>query len=217
MWESSTMLPLCAPLGRLLRRWTPSSRQRRPSTRWGCKGWRRERSREMSSGVQKWRGQYVCTCKLIWLLEWTLGQCYRYWLTLLLYSFCDDESTHVCMSLNDVAMAPVPLLPLSPSLPPPLSPSLSLSSSLLPPTVIRLFGFPDHYTDVANLGRCGRQRLLGKAWSVPVIRHLLSPLKDYFKSSTTMESKTQLTPPTKPQAPPTQTILPKDTPTMDLS
>lgn len=51
-------------------------------------------------------------------------------------------------------------------------------------TSFRLFGFPDHYTDVANLGRCGRQRLLGKAWSVPVIRHLLSPLKDYFKSST---------------------------------
>ena len=47
----------------------------------------------------------------------------------------------------------------------------------------RLFGFPDHYTDVANLGRCGRQKLLGKAWSVPVIRHLLSPLKvsDQFK------------------------------------
>lgn len=54
-------------------------------------------------------------------------------------------------------------------------------------TYHRLFGFPDHYTDVANLGRCGRQRLLGKAWSVPVIRHLLSPLKDYFKSSTNMD------------------------------
>ena len=51
----------------------------------------------------------------------------------------------------------------------------------------RLFGFPDHYTDVANLGRCGRQRLLGKAWSVPVIRHLLSPMKDYFKSNTVKE------------------------------
>ncbi|XP_065883900.1 DNA (cytosine-5)-methyltransferase 3C-like isoform X3 [Dysidea avara] len=52
----------------------------------------------------------------------------------------------------------------------------------------RLFGFPDHYTDVANLGRCGRQRLLGKAWSIPVIRHLLSPLKDYFKSSSPLSS-----------------------------
>ena len=65
-----------------------------------------------------------------------------------------------------------------------------------------MFGFPDHYTDVANLGRCGRQRLLGKAWSVPVVRHLFSPLKvqfyfqciyfyssfplqDYFQSNTT--------------------------------
>ena len=104
--------------------------------------------------------------------------------------------------------------------PPPHTHTLSLSLSPLPslsPDVIRLFGFPDHYTDVANLGRCGRQRLLGKAWSVPVIRHLLSPLKDYFKSSTTMESKTQQTPPTKPQAPPIQTTLPKDTPTMDFS
>ena len=53
--------------------------------------------------------------------------------------------------------------------------------------LFRLFGFPEHYTDVCNLGRCGRQKLLGKAWSVPVIRHLLSPLKDYFKSCTSME------------------------------
>ena len=48
----------------------------------------------------------------------------------------------------------------------------------------RLFGFPDHYTDIANLGRHGRHKLLGRAWSVPVIRHLFSPLKDYFTSST---------------------------------
>lgn len=53
-----------------------------------------------------------------------------------------------------------------------------------------LFGFPDHYTDVANLGRSGRQRLLGKAWSVPVMRHILSPLKDYFRSNTTLARKT---------------------------
>ena len=49
---------------------------------------------------------------------------------------------------------------------------------------LRLFGFPDHYTDVANLGRHGRQKLLGRAWSVPVIRHLFSPLKEFYKSST---------------------------------
>jgi hypothetical protein len=45
----------------------------------------------------------------------------------------------------------------------------------------RAFGFPDHYTDVNNMGRVHRQRLLGRAWSVPIIRHLFSPLKDYFK------------------------------------
>ena len=45
----------------------------------------------------------------------------------------------------------------------------------------RLFGLPSHYTDVGNMGRSQRQRLLGKSWSVPVIRHLLSPLKDYYK------------------------------------
>eukprot|EP00057_Strongylocentrotus_purpuratus_P032374 XP_787412.3 PREDICTED: DNA (cytosine-5)-methyltransferase 3A [Strongylocentrotus purpuratus] len=47
----------------------------------------------------------------------------------------------------------------------------------------RLFGFPDHYTDVGNLSRTARQKLLGKAWSVPVIRHLMAPLKDYFACS----------------------------------
>ncbi|KAK7128668.1 hypothetical protein R3I94_017036 [Phoxinus phoxinus] len=44
----------------------------------------------------------------------------------------------------------------------------------------KIFGFPKHYTDVKNMGRMQRQRVLGKSWSVPVIRHLLAPLKDYF-------------------------------------
>ncbi|XP_052449646.1 uncharacterized protein LOC128011364 [Carassius gibelio] len=44
----------------------------------------------------------------------------------------------------------------------------------------KIFGFPKHYTDVKNMGRNQRQRVLGKSWSVPVIRHLLAPLKDYF-------------------------------------
>ncbi|KAG1962003.1 DNA (cytosine-5)-methyltransferase 3B [Pimephales promelas] len=44
----------------------------------------------------------------------------------------------------------------------------------------KIFGFPKHYTDVKNMGRVQRQRVLGKSWSVPVIRHLLAPLKDYF-------------------------------------
>ncbi|KAL2103403.1 hypothetical protein ACEWY4_000271 [Coilia grayii] len=44
----------------------------------------------------------------------------------------------------------------------------------------KVFGFPKHYTDVANMNRGKRQALLGKSWSVPVIRHLFAPLKDYF-------------------------------------
>ncbi|MCI4387481.1 hypothetical protein PGIGA_G00074640 [Pangasianodon gigas] len=44
----------------------------------------------------------------------------------------------------------------------------------------KIFGFPKHYTDVKNMGRMQRQKLLGKSWSVPVIRHLFAPLKDYF-------------------------------------
>uniref|UniRef100_K7FHF9 DNA (cytosine-5-)-methyltransferase n=1 Tax=Pelodiscus sinensis TaxID=13735 RepID=K7FHF9_PELSI len=44
----------------------------------------------------------------------------------------------------------------------------------------RIFGFPLHYTDVSNMGRGARQKLLGRSWSVPVIRHLFAPLKDYF-------------------------------------
>ncbi|KAM4771276.1 DNA (cytosine-5)-methyltransferase 3A-like [Rhinophrynus dorsalis] len=46
----------------------------------------------------------------------------------------------------------------------------------------RVFGFPVHYTDVSNMGRIARQRLLGRSWSVPVIRHLFAPLKEYFAS-----------------------------------
>lgn len=49
--------------------------------------------------------------------------------------------------------------------------------TLVPP---RIFGFPVHYTDVSNMGRGARQKLLGRSWSVPVIRHLFAPLKDYF-------------------------------------
>ncbi|NWH22395.1 DNM3B methyltransferase, partial [Grus americana] len=48
------------------------------------------------------------------------------------------------------------------------------------PGMNRIFGFPLHYTDVSNIGRGARQKLLGRSWSVPVIQHLFSPLKDYF-------------------------------------
>ncbi|XP_010212111.1 PREDICTED: DNA (cytosine-5)-methyltransferase 3B [Tinamus guttatus] len=48
------------------------------------------------------------------------------------------------------------------------------------PGMNRIFGFPVHYTEVSNIGRGARQKVLGRSWSVPVIRHLFSPLKDYF-------------------------------------
>ncbi|XP_069728144.1 DNA (cytosine-5)-methyltransferase 3B isoform X2 [Phaenicophaeus curvirostris] len=48
------------------------------------------------------------------------------------------------------------------------------------PGMNRIFGFPLHYADVSSIGRGSRQKLLGRSWSVPVIRHLFSPLKDYF-------------------------------------
>ncbi|XP_075624586.1 DNA (cytosine-5)-methyltransferase 3B isoform X2 [Balearica regulorum gibbericeps] len=48
------------------------------------------------------------------------------------------------------------------------------------PGMNRIFGFPLHYTDVSNISRGARQKLLGRSWSVPVIQHLFSPLKDYF-------------------------------------
>lgn len=53
---------------------------------------------------------------------------------------------------------------------------------LTPPHPVshRVFGFPVHYTDVSNMSRLARQRLLGRSWSVPVIRHLFAPLKEYF-------------------------------------
>lgn len=45
----------------------------------------------------------------------------------------------------------------------------------------RIFGFPKHYTDVNNMSRGQRQKVLGRSWSVPVIRHLFAPLKDYYE------------------------------------
>ncbi|NXQ90956.1 DNM3B methyltransferase, partial [Nyctibius grandis] len=48
------------------------------------------------------------------------------------------------------------------------------------PGMNRIFGFPLHCTEVSNAGRGARQKLPGRSWSVPVIRHLFSPLKDYF-------------------------------------
>ena len=56
-------------------------------------------------------------------------------------------------------------------------------SHLLVCTVTILFCYLSIVRVVANLGRHGRHRLLGRAWSVPVIRHLFSTLTDYFTSS----------------------------------
>ncbi|GAB1603055.1 DNA (cytosine-5)-methyltransferase 3B [Argonauta hians] len=49
----------------------------------------------------------------------------------------------------------------------------------------KIFGFPAHYTDVRNLNHGRRQRLLGRAWSVPVIKFLLSPLTKLFHTTKT--------------------------------
>uniref|UniRef100_A0A8C2T1L7 DNA (cytosine-5-)-methyltransferase n=1 Tax=Coturnix japonica TaxID=93934 RepID=A0A8C2T1L7_COTJA len=48
------------------------------------------------------------------------------------------------------------------------------------PGMNRIFGFPLHCTDVSNISRGARQKLLGRSWNIPVIQHLFSPLKDYF-------------------------------------
>jgi hypothetical protein len=44
-----------------------------------------------------------------------------------------------------------------------------------------IFGFPIHYTDAGNMSITKRQHLLGKAWSVHVIKHILQSLKVYFE------------------------------------
>ena len=44
----------------------------------------------------------------------------------------------------------------------------------------RLFGFPDHYTDVGNIAPTKRQKILAKSWSVPVVQHILRPLTQFF-------------------------------------
>lgn len=46
----------------------------------------------------------------------------------------------------------------------------------------RCFGFPTDYTNVDGLSKTGRQQLLGRAWSVPVIKSLFGFLTDYFET-----------------------------------
>uniref|UniRef100_A0A3Q3WAK7 DNA (cytosine-5-)-methyltransferase n=1 Tax=Mola mola TaxID=94237 RepID=A0A3Q3WAK7_MOLML len=72
----------------------------------------------------------------------------------------------------------------------------------------KIFGFPKHYTDVRNMSRQQRQKVLGKAWSVPVIRHLFAPLKDYFACDelpSTASSTSSSSPPT-PASPDVQQL-----------
>ncbi|XP_054709326.1 DNA (cytosine-5)-methyltransferase 3B-like [Uloborus diversus] len=45
----------------------------------------------------------------------------------------------------------------------------------------RIFGFPLHYTDTGNLSITTRRELLGRSWSVPVIKNILRPLRHFFQ------------------------------------
>jgi len=47
------------------------------------------------------------------------------------------------------------------------------------PEIEEVFGYPRHYTDVGNLSRSDRQKLLGHTWSVPIIAFIMSQLKNY--------------------------------------
>lgn len=53
------------------------------------------------------------------------------------------------------------------------------------------------------MNRQQRQKVLGKAWSVPVIRHLFAPLKDYFacEELLTLTTSTSSTSPSSPASP----------------
>ena len=52
-----------------------------------------------------------------------------------------------------------------------------------------IFGLPINYTAAANISITKRQRLLGKAWSVHVVKHILQPLKLYFECESTVSEK----------------------------
>jgi hypothetical protein len=52
-----------------------------------------------------------------------------------------------------------------------------------------IFGLPVHYTDTGNISNTKRQKLLGKAWSVYVVKHILQSLKLYFECESTVSKK----------------------------
>ncbi|XP_029361483.1 uncharacterized protein LOC115045764 [Echeneis naucrates] len=70
----------------------------------------------------------------------------------------------------------------------------------------KIFGFPKHYTDVRNMNRQQRQKVLGKAWSVPVIRHLFAPLKDYFACEELLTASLSTAPMSSPDSPDLQLL-----------
>ena len=45
---------------------------------------------------------------------------------------------------------------------------------------LRVFGLPDHYTDVGNISVTKRRQMIGRAWSVPVVTKILNILTDLF-------------------------------------
>ena len=45
----------------------------------------------------------------------------------------------------------------------------------------QVFGFPEHYTDVGYMSCSERQKILGHAWSVPVIKSIFQHLKGYVR------------------------------------
>jgi len=53
-------------------------------------------------------------------------------------------------------------------------------SDLFITEIENIFGFPTHYTDICNLNNAERQKLLGKAWSVQVVKKIFQTLDKNF-------------------------------------
>jgi len=54
-----------------------------------------------------------------------------------------------------------------------------------------ILGLPIHYTDAQNMSITKRQHLLGEAWSVHVVKHVLQPLRLFFECEGTVGKKKQ--------------------------
>ncbi|XP_052103473.1 uncharacterized protein LOC127736951 [Mytilus californianus] len=52
----------------------------------------------------------------------------------------------------------------------------------------RVFGFPDHYSDVGNITVTKRRQMIGRAWSIPVLKKILNTLTDFFAVRNVVES-----------------------------